>query len=53
MPTVEKVGLFENGTKSKVTGIGNNTKRKGGIREGKDWSDSKGVNERAKGRFLG
>jgi hypothetical protein len=53
VPTIEKVGLFENGTKSKVTGISDNTKRKGGIREGEDWSDGKGVNERAKGRFLG
>ena len=45
--------MFENGTKSKVTGVGDDTKRKGGIREGEDWGDSKGVNEGAEGRFLG
>src|SRR5712671_5911637 len=53
VPAVEKVGLFKNGTESEVTSIGDDTKRKGRIREGKDWGDGKGVNEGAKGRFLG
>src|SRR5882762_3741770 len=52
VPSVKKVRLFENGTKSKVTGISDNAERKGGIREGEDWSDRKGVNEGAKSRFL-
>src|SRR5712672_2869831 len=53
VPSVEKVGLFENGTESEVTSISDDAKRKGGIREGEDWGDRKGVNEGAKGRFLG
>src|SRR5712672_1414510 len=53
VPLVEKVGLFKNGTKSEVTSIGDDMKRKGGIREGEDRGDRKGVNEGAKGRFLG
>ena len=53
MPSIEKVWLFKNGTKSEVTSIGDDPKRKGGIREGEDRSDHKGVNEGAKGRFLG
>ena len=52
MPTVENIGLFENGTKSKVTGVSDNAERKGGIREGEDWGDRKGVNEGAKSGFL-
>jgi hypothetical protein len=44
--------LFENGTKSKITGISDNAERKGGIREGEDWGNRKGVNEGVKGRFL-
>ena len=53
VPSIEEVGLFKNGTESKVTSIGDDTKRKGGIREGEDRGDGKGVNEGAKGRFLG
>src|SRR5712672_2694746 len=53
VPSIEKVGLFKNGTKSKVTSISDDAKRKGGIREGEDRSNCKGVNEGAKGRFLG
>ena len=53
VPAIEEVGLFKNGTKSKVTSIGDDAKRKGGIREGEDRGDGKGVNEGAKGRFLG
>src|SRR5712672_1300492 len=53
VPLVEEVGLFKNGTESKVTSIGNDTKRKGGIREGEDRGDGKGIDEGAKGRFLG
>src|SRR5712671_2024767 len=53
VPSIEEVGLFKNGTKSKVTSISNDTKRKGGIREGEDRGDGKGINEGAKGRFLG
>ena len=53
MPAIEKVGLFKDGTKSKVTGIGDDTEGKGGIREGEDWGDRKGMNEGAKSRFLG
>src|SRR5712672_2240504 len=53
VPSVEKVGLFKTGTESKVTSIGDDAKRKGGIREGKDQGDGKGVNEGVKGRFLG
>src|SRR5712672_4283341 len=53
VPLIEEVGLLKNGTESKVTSIGNDTKRKGGIREGEDWGDGKGVNEGPKGRFLG
>src|SRR5712672_592291 len=53
VPSVEKVRLLKNGTESKVTSIGDDTKRKGGIREGEDQGDGKGVNEGAKGRFLG
>ena len=45
--------MFENGTKSKVTSISDDAKRKGEIREGEDRGDRKGVNEGAKGRFLG
>jgi hypothetical protein len=52
VPLVEKVWLFKDGAKSKITGVSNNAKRKGGIREGKDWGNGKGVNEGAKGRFL-
>src|SRR5712672_394259 len=53
VPSIEKVGLFKNGTESEVTSIGDDAKRKGGIREGKDRGDGKGVNEGAKGQFLG
>src|SRR5712672_952327 len=53
VPAVEKVRLFQNGTESEVTSIGDDAKRKGGIREGEDGGDGKGVNEGAKGRFLG
>src|SRR5712675_1431184 len=53
VPSVEKVGLFKNGTESKVTSIGDDVKREGGIREGEDRGDGTGVNEGAKGRFLG
>ena len=52
VPSVEKVWMFKNGTKSKVTGISDNVERKGGVREGEDWGDHKGVNEGAKSRFL-
>src|SRR5712671_3709295 len=53
VPSVEKVGLYKNGTESEVTSIGDDAKRKGGIREGKDRGDGKGINEGAKGKFLG
>src|SRR5712672_1357122 len=53
VPAVEEVGLFKNGTESEVMSIGDDAKRKGGIREGEDRGDGKGVNEGAKGRFLG
>src|SRR5712672_280141 len=39
VPSIEEVGLFKNGTESEVTSIGDDTKRKGGIREGKDWGN--------------
>src|SRR5712672_3385440 len=53
VPAVEEVGLFKNGTESEVTSIGDDVKRKEGIREGEDRGDRKGINEGAKGRFLG
>src|SRR5712675_1026651 len=53
VPSIEKVWLFKNGTESEVASIGDDAKRKGGIREGEDRGDHKGVNEGAKGRFLG
>jgi hypothetical protein len=52
VPSVKEVRLFENGTKSKVTGISDDMERKGGIREGEDWGNCKGVNEGAKSGFL-
>jgi hypothetical protein len=52
VPSIEKIRLFENSTKSKVTGISDNAEGKGGIREGEDWGDRKGVNEGAKSGFL-
>jgi len=53
VPSIKEIWLFEDCAKGVVTGVCDDTERTGGIREGEDWGNGKGVDEGAKGGFLG
>ena len=52
MPAVEGIGLFKDCAECIVTGVGNETEGKFGVREDDKGGSGEGVDKSAKGRFL-